>query len=158
ERLFGAGAGFDEAMLELCEALYKLDEGATNARYGGIAQQARVRSAAERLAGQLMAAGGRITVLLAQEILQGLRGARAIPGQPGRRGAFGARDVWAVVAAIDRLARTPHGDPRLHVRRGKAGMTVLAWLADAATHLEDPATALVGLDHPVIGAAIDWMQ
>lgn len=157
-RLFGAGqGGFDDAMLEMCEALYKLDERATNATYGGFAQQARVRSAATRLVAQLVGGGGGITVFLAQEILQGLREALAILGNPDLRAAFGARDVWGVVAGIDRVARTPHGDPHMYVRRGKAGMTVLAWLADAATHLDDNAV-LVGLDHPVISAAIDWMQ
>lgn len=161
-RLFGAGreggGGFDDAMLEMCEALYKLDERATNATYGGIAQQTRVRSAAEKLVGQLLTASGDITVFLAQEVLQALHDSLAILANRDLRAAFGARDVWAVVSAIDRLARTPHGDARLYIRRGKAGMTVLAWLADAAVHLEDQATALVGLDHPVIAAAIDWMQ
>lgn len=161
-RLFGAGGemrgGFDEAMLEMCEALYKLDELATNATYGGISQQTRVRAAAQNLVEQLVTAGGGITVFLAQEILQGLREALAILGTPDLRAAFGARDVWAVIKAIDRLTRTSHGDPRLYVRRGKAGMTVLAWLADAAVHLENHGAALVGLDHPVIMAAIDWMQ
>ena len=37
-------------------------------------------------------------------------------------------------------------------------MTVLAWLADAAPHLENSAAALVAIDHPVIPAAIDWME
>jgi hypothetical protein len=161
-RIFGLGSegggGFDEAMLELCEALYKLDEGATNASYGGIAQQMRVRSAAERLVEQLVTASGGITVFLAQEVLQGLREALAILGHPALRGAFGARDVWVVIGAIDRLARTKHGDGRLYFRRGKAGMTVLAWLADAAVHLTDTGGVLVGLDHPVISAAIEWIQ
>jgi hypothetical protein len=158
ERLFGSGSGFEEAMLETCEALYKLDEGATNASYGGIAQQARVRSGAEKLTGQLVNASGGITVFLAQEVLQAVHEALAILGNPHLRGAFGARDVWTVIAAIDHLARTSHGDARLHVERGKAGMTVLAWLADASTHLEDQSAVLVGLDHPVIAAAVDWMQ
>jgi len=165
ERLFGSGGGaagsglaFEEAMLEMCEALYKLDEGATNASYGGIAQQTRVRVAAEKLVGQLVNASGGITVFLAQEVLKAVHEALAILGNPSLRGAFGARDVWGVVAGIDRLARTAHGDPRVHVRRGKAGMTVLAWLADAAVHLEDSSAVLVGLDHPVIAAAIEWMQ
>jgi hypothetical protein len=161
-RLFAVGGetggGFDEAMLELCEALYKLDERATNATYGGIAQQTRVRTAAENLAGQLVTASGGITVFLAQEVLQGLREALAILGNPDLRAAFGARDVWAVITAIDRLTQTHHGDARLYIRRGKAGMTVLAWLADAAVHLDDQRAAMVGLDSPVISAAIDWMQ
>ena len=161
-RLFGAApsdhGGFDDAMLEMCEALYKLDENATNATYGGVAQQARVRASATRLVSQLADAGGGITVFLAKEILQGLRDALAILGSPDLRGAFGARDIWGVVAGIDRVAHTSHDTPLSYVRRGKAGMTVLAWLADAAPHLDVNGGVLVGLDHPVISAAIDWMQ
>jgi hypothetical protein len=148
----GTGRGFDEAMLEMCEALYKLDEGA------GISQQTRVRIAAERLVEQLVSASGGITVFLAKEVLQALRDALVILANPALRGAFGARDVWGVVAAIDRMSRTQRGDARLFARRGKAGMTVLAWLADAAVHLEDQTAMLVGLDHPVIAAAVDWME
>lgn len=157
-RVFGVSIGFDEAMLELCEALFKLDEGSTNAVYGGIAQQMRVRAAARQLVERVIAASGGITVFIAQEILHGLHECLAILGHPGLRGTFGARDLWAVLATIDRLARTRHGDGQLYLRRGKAGMIVLAWLADAAVNLEDSGTPLVGLDHPVISAAVEWMQ
>ena len=155
-RLFGAG--FEDLMLDLCEALYKLDELATNTSYGGIAQQTRVRSAAMKLLESLVAAGGGITVFLAQEIMASLKQALAILGQPDLRGALGARDVWGSIAGIDRLTRTKRPDPRLYVRRGRAGMTVLAWLADAAPHVETSAQLLVALDHPVIPAAVDWME
>jgi hypothetical protein len=37
-------------------------------------------------------------------------------------------------------------------------MTLLAWLADAAPHLENAAQLLVALDHPVIPAAVDWIE
>jgi hypothetical protein len=156
EHLFGAS--FEDAMLDLCEALYKLDELATNATYGGLAQQTRVRSAATRLAEKLSNASGSITVFLAQEILASLKDSLAILGNADLRGAFGARDVWGTIAGIDRMTRTSRSDPRLYVRRGRAGVTVLAWLADAAPHLENSAKLLVALDHPVIPAAVDWME
>lgn len=155
-RLFGDG--FEDRMLDLCEALYKLDELATNPNYGGIAQQTRVRSAAATLMELLVNAGGGITVFLAQEIMDGVKKALAILGHPALKGAFGARDVWGAIAGIDRMTHARRPDPRLFVRRGKAGMTVLSWLADAAPHLQSASTLLVGLDHPVIPAAVDWME
>lgn len=160
EQAFGRlfGAGFEDAMLDVCEALYKLDELATNANFGGIAQQTRVRVAATHLAAALADAGSGITVFLAQEILVAIKQALVILGLPDLRGAFGARDVWGTIAGIDRLTRTRRPDPRLFVRRGRAGMTVLAWLADAVPHLENAAQLLVKLDHPVIPAAVDWME
>ena len=163
-RLFGSGDGeeasnsFELDMIELCEALYKLDELATNATYGGIAQQARVRAAAGRLIEEIVAGASGVAVFFAQEILATLKEALAILGHPDLRGALGARDVWAAVERIERLARRPQADGRTHLRRGRAGMTILAWLADAAPHLRAPAQPLVGLDHPVIVAAIDWLE
>ena len=159
--LFGAGApgdGFIDGMLALCEALYKLDEQATNANYGGISQQMRVRTSAARVLAQLLETAGGITVFLAQEILQSLREAIAILKRPELLAALGARDIWSAIERIDRLAHTPHNPARLYVQRGRAGMTVLAWLAEAAPLLDRQSNALVQLDHPVIGAALDWMQ
>lgn len=158
--LFGAsqGNGFAEAMLALCEALYKLDQDATNASYGGVSQQMRVRASASGVLDQLLATAGGVTVFLAQEILQSLREAIAILKHPELLAALGARDVWSAIERIDRLAHTPHNPARLYVQRGRAGMTVLAWLAEAAPLLDRQSNALVQLDHPVIGAALDWMQ
>ena len=155
-RLFGGP--FDDLMLDLCEALYKLDELATNVNYGGIAQQTRVRSTATRMMETIVEGGGGITVFVAQEIVASLKAALAILGHPDLKGAFGARDVWGTIAGIDRMSRTRRPDPRLFVRRGRAGTTVLAWLADAAPHLENSTALLVALDHPVIPAAVDWME
>ena len=161
--LFGPNAEGDsdtfiDGMLALCEALYKLDERATNANYGGVSQQMRVRSSAARVLAQLLGRAGGITVFMAQEILQSLREAIAILKHPQLLAALGARDVWTAVARIDRIARTQHNAARLYVQRGRAGMTVLSWLAEAAPLLEGQSGALVKLDHPVIGAALDWMQ
>lgn len=155
-RLFGGS--FEDLMLDLCEALYKLDELATNATYGGIAQQMRVRSTAIGLLEATVEGGGGITAFLAQEIMAALKAALAILGHADLKGAFGARDVWGTVAGIDRITKTRRANPRLFVRRGRAGMTVLSWLADAAPHLENMAVLLVSLDHPVIPAAVDWME
>jgi len=159
--LFGAGLegdSFIDGMLALCEALYKLDEQATNASYGGASQQVRVRSSAARVLNHLLGSAGGITVFMAQEILQSLREAIAILKQPALLAALGARDVWTAIERIDRIAHTRHSAARLYVQRGRAGMTVLSWLAEAAPLLERQSGALVKLDHPVIGAALDWMQ
>ena len=155
-RLFGSD--FDELMLNLCEALYKLDELPTNANYGGVAQQSRVRSAATKLLEAMVQGGGGMTAFMAQEIVNALKAALAILGHQDLKNAFGARDVWGTVAGIDRITKTQRSDPRLFVRRGRAGMTVLSWLAEAAPHLENIGVLLVTLDHPVIPAAIDWME
>jgi hypothetical protein len=151
------GGVFEDAMLNLCEALYKLDELATNPTYGGVAQQSRVRTTGAHLMETLTHATG-VTVFIAQALNDAIKQAIAILAHPDLRHAFGARDLWGTIAGLDRLTKTSRADPRLYVRRGRAGMTVLSWLADAAPHLEDATTLLVGLDHPVIPAAVDWME
>lgn len=168
-RLFGTASGpvaadadrnvdFEVRMLELCEALYKLDELPTGDPYGGSGQQARVRRAARALMQNLGAAGGGITAFMAVEVVTELKQAFAIVGHPDLRGAFAARDAWGVVAGIARITRQPYSRPTPHVRRGKAGMTVISWLAELSDRLDDSGGGLVPIGHPVVGSAIDWIE
>ncbi|WP_372665935.1 hypothetical protein [Amycolatopsis kentuckyensis] len=150
--------GFEDRMLELCEALYKLDEIPTGDPYGGTAQQARVHRAARDLAENLGEAGGGITAFMAGEIIASLRQAFAVIGHPDLRRAFAARDTWGVVAGIARIARVRFEPPAPYVRRGRAGMTVLAWLADVSDRLGGPGARLAAIGDPVVGSAIDWIE
>jgi hypothetical protein len=169
ESLFGSSSGasppqrvnaeFEDRLIDLCEALYKLDEQATNATWGGVPQQARVRAAALQLLDNLSRTAGGLTVFLAQEILATLKQSLQILNHPGVLAAFGSRSVRDAIRAIERqLRRPPAGDYDVHVRRGQAGMTILSWLADAAPLVSSSAHPLVGVDHPVIPAAVDWLQ
>jgi hypothetical protein len=168
-RLFGTASGpvaadadgnvqFESHMLELCEALYKLDELSTGDPYGGSMQQARVRRAARALMQNLSDAGGGLTAFMAGEIIAALKQAFAIIGHPDLRAAFASRDVWGVVAGIARLSRVAVHPPAPYVRRGRAGMTVIAWLADVSDQVGGPGGPLVAIGHPVVGSAIDWIE
>ena len=166
-RLFGADTGvgsadhpgndaFQTDMIELAEALYKLDELADRA-WGGVAQQARVRRAAAALIDGLANAAGGLTVFMAEELVATLKAALAIFRHADLRAALRARDTWGAVAGALRLARLPSSNTALHAQRARAGMTVIAWLAEAAPHLDRP-QPLVALDHPVIPAAVEWLE
>jgi hypothetical protein len=148
---------FEDRMIDLCEALYKMDLQATNPSWGGVAQQARVRAAAQGMLYDLLQAAGGITLYFAQEILRTMKDSLTLLNHPAVRAAFQARTLWDVITAIDRQFRRRRRDPVMYVRRGKAGMTVLAWLADAAPFL-DAGQPLLGLEHPVIGAAVEWLE
>ena len=37
-------------------------------------------------------------------------------------------------------------------------MTILAWVAEAAPVLESANQPIIGLDHPVIAAAAEWLE
>jgi hypothetical protein len=100
-----------------------------------------------------------MTVFLAQEILGTVRQALAILNHRAVVAAFGARSVSDVVGALHRRLRQPvSADFDVHARRGQAGMTVLAWLAEAAPLLAARREPLVAIDHPVIPAAVEWLE
>lgn len=168
-RLFGADTGvgpadypgntdFQTDMIELAEALYKLDERGDDRQFGGAAQQARVRGAAGRVVDGLVSASSGLTVFMAEDLLATLKHAFAIFRHDDLRMALRAHDVWGAVASAMRIARLPASSTALHASRAGAGMTVLAWLADAAAHLGTGGGPLVALDHPVIAAAVEWLE
>lgn len=168
--LFGAsyGAGmadryvnsrFEPLMLNLCEALYRLDEMASDPVYGGVAHQSRVRAAAGNLLGNLAQVGGGATAFLSVEVIRLLKEALSILKHPHLRGVLMARDIWGVITSIDRLVHRSSVDPRAFVRRGRAGMLVIVWLADVAAAMKEQRyEPVVRLDHKVIPAAVDWLQ
>jgi hypothetical protein len=153
----GRNANFEDLLIDLCEALYKLDEQASNISWGSVTQQARVRSASQSILHNLLRASGGITVFMGREILGLIRETLAILGHPAVKIAFRAQSIWHVIDEIDRRMRRPLREHNLFVRRGQAGMTILAWLADAAPLLLTN-KPLVGLDHPVIPAALEWLE
>ena len=168
-RLFGSAYGayqsqgandyFETLMLELCESLYQLGETISRSPHGGISQQTRIRAGARNLLSNLVSAGGGATPFMAREVMDGLKAALQILKHPHLQGIFGARDIWGVVSAINRLSqRAPVADPQLFVRRGRAGMILISWLAEAAQALRVYGAPLVANDHPVIPAAVDWLQ
>jgi len=168
-RLFGTSGGpasadggrnqrFEDRMLELCEALAQFDQAGGGAVPAGTTMgQARVRNAGRALAQNLGDSSTGMAAFVAGEVIATLKDAFAILGHADLRGVFHARDVWGVVQAVMRLSHTEQSDPQPFVRRGKAGMLLLAWLADALDKLLG-AGPLVEPGDPVIGTAIDWLQ
>jgi len=154
---YSSNSEFEDRLIDLCESLYKLDELATNDRWGGVAQQTRVRHAAQALLANLVQVSSGITVFFAKDILLTVKNSLAILNHPSVKAAFGSRTLWQVVEAIYRQMGKPVREHALHVRRGQSGMTILAWLADAVPSLEST-QPLLGLDHPVVSAAIDWLE
>jgi hypothetical protein len=148
---------FDNFMISLCEALYKLDEGIVGATPNPV-QEARVRTLAEQLADHLLNTTNGESAFAADSILDETREATEILKDPHVEHAFGANTIWKTVDAIARRYGKASVDSGSFVVRGKAGLTILAWLADAISVISNTAQPLVALDHPVIGAAVDWLQ
>jgi hypothetical protein len=149
---------FDNLMINLCEALFKLDEGVITPGASNPLQQARVRTSAEQLAEHLLNNTNAEGVFVANDILTATRDATEILKDPHVEHAFGANTIWNTVEAILRRYRTPAPDFSSFVTRGKAGLTILAWLADVRGVPDNSAKPFVGLDNPVVPAAVAWLQ
>jgi hypothetical protein len=117
-----------------------------------------MRAAALAVADNLLHRGPGIAVYAAQEIIATIRQCIQILQQTPIQRAFSEQTVWGVVRAI--LARYGHAQPDVdtYVRRGKAGLVVLSWLADSLPTLAGGFSLVVNLDHPVISAAQDWLE
>jgi hypothetical protein len=155
DRLFGAPAGpqdiatgsnqeFEELLLNLCDALMKAVEGGSHAR---------VRSAALTLAENLAQATNGVVQMLAGEILSSLSAAVAILNHPDLRMMLGGRTMWDAVASIDRRLKRPARPTLTHLRRGRAGMALLAWLADNVDRLDSSGGPMVAAGDLVVDAA-----
>jgi hypothetical protein len=156
ERLFDAD--FDNFMISLCEALYKLDEGALVPGASNPLQQAKVRTLAEQLSEHMLSRTTGESAFAADDILATTRAATDILKDPHVEHAFGAHTIWQAVGTILRRYGMAAPDSTSFVTRGKAGMTILAWLADARSMIGASSQPLLGLDNPVIAAAVDWLQ
>jgi hypothetical protein len=149
---------FESLMIDLCEGLYKLDEGALVPGASNPLNQAKVRTMAETLAEHLLNLTHAESEFTANEILAETHAATDILKDPRVEHAFGAHTIWKTVETILRRYGTPVPDFASFVTRGQAGMTILSWLADARGVPQTSTRALVGLDNPVIAAAVDWLQ
>jgi hypothetical protein len=117
--------------------------------------QARIAVVASELCSNLSERTAGVTAFAAREIVATIRRALAILGHAGIADALGGGGPWAIIERSSRrfLGRTIQ--PRPHLVRARAGLTLLTWLAREGTRLEDrPASVLRG--DPVVGAALDW--
>ena len=156
ERLFDSS--FENLMISLCEALYKLDEGAIPHGAANPLQQAKVRTLGEQLAEYLLNHTTGESTFAANDILASTRAATEILKDPHVEHAFGTHTVWMTVTAIMHRYGVAVAAPDSFVVRGKAGLTILDWLADAHEVINTSPKPLLGLDSPVIAAAVDWLQ
>jgi hypothetical protein len=126
DRLFDSD--FDNFFISLCEALYKLDEGALTPGTSNPLQQAKVRTLAEQLAEHLLSHASGESAFAASDILESMRAATEILKDPRVEHAFGANNIWKTVEAIQRRYGMAPPDSTSFVVRGKAGLTILSWL------------------------------
>ena len=169
-RLFGANSGpsladsagrntaFEMRMIDLTEALYKLDEHPGFGSGAGPYEATRLRTAASQLAANLIPRSGGMTSFAARDILATTQEALTILKQASVQQAVGARSVWGAVRNLTERYLNEQVDISVHVTRGKSGVIVLAWLAEVLPQLHSYGGSFAPPDHPVIPAAAGWLQ
>jgi hypothetical protein len=161
-RLFG-GAGpvlaghaavndaFEGLLLEVAQALAEL--GAQPLPPAELT----LRAAASDLAANLASRTSGIPEPTARTILVEIAEALALFKTPTLQAALGAHSPWSAVrSAAQRYLRVDAPIEEC-VSRGKDGMVVLSWLAEAVTTL-DVSRALRQPDAATVAAATDWLQ
>lgn len=160
--LFGVSAGptppteggrnteFDGLMISLTGALSAVETEPSRS-------QATLGVATRQLAANLIPRSGGIAGYAARDLLAAIQDALTILKETAVQQALGARGVWGAVESITRRYLREEVDLSSHVTRGKSGMLVLAWLAEALPRLES-AGRLVEDGDQVIGAGQAWLE
>jgi hypothetical protein len=158
----GRNIAFAGLMMNLAAALYKVDSiAAVNAAFGSDTDRGNdiaIRIASRQLASNLISRSGGIATFAAQELVRSLSQALDILKQPSIQQAVQAKSVWTALRNISRYYLNEDADVDSHVQRGHSGMQILAWLAEVLPHLEEHNAPIVTPDHPVISAAVNWLQ
>ncbi len=146
-------AGFERRLRRLCEALVAL---ADNAGIEDLRENVGLETAAAALADGLWPALSGMAAFAARDVVDAIEAALRFLRERSLQLAFGARDLWSLVAMTNGAQGGDAGVARDHVERGRQGMVVLRWWADHAAHGArlDLADAQAG---SVIGAAERWL-
>jgi hypothetical protein len=145
---------FEELLLDFCEAVYRVAQSTG----GSFIEIPRLRRAAQRLLQNLERAGSSMAIMMADDILSAQRTALQLLHDDGVRAALHARDVWEAIDNIDALLRRPSSPRQPHIDRGRAGLTLLGWLAGNAQLVTGSRPFTITPDDQVVTAAIDWLE
>lgn len=147
--------GFDSLLTDLAVALSDWEADAT--QWGGSAAGiVRVRTAATQLAANLASRAGGVATFAAGEIMRDITLAVSVFKDPAVQHALGAMGMWQAVHLVTQRFLQQDADVTSHVERAKAGLVLLAWVADSLPGIEagnaDPPP------QETLAMAVRWMQ
>ncbi len=154
----GSNVAFEELFLNLVEALVAVDHLPPQSPGFIAGVQARLRTAALAVAANLAPRSHGTPGFAARDLLETLQQALDILKQPAVQHAVQARSTWHAVQILAQryLGEEPAIDA--YVTRGRAGQTLLAWVAGHLPQLDSPARHLAAAGDPVVTAAQAWLQ
>ena len=123
----------------------------------GYVTEPPLRTAALELASNLLPRSGGIAAFAARDLLKTIQQAFDILRQRQVQVQFRAVSVWSAVSNIQQMKSGSPSHISEHVTRGKAGMLVLAWLAESVPALNNN-QQLISPDSPLPAAAASWLD
>jgi hypothetical protein len=152
----GRNAEFESLMIDFCESLYKADQ---DPGFGtGFTNETPVRETGAGLASNLLPRAGGMVIVASRDLLETVGKAVALFKQVPLQQALGAHSLWGAVRNVAQSYLGVGADVDTHVIRGKAGMQVLAWLAEKLPALGESGGRLLSPGDPVMGAAGSWLE
>ncbi len=153
DRMFGGA--FETAFGSLAESLALVGRAPADQ---GITHLTVRAAAAARQVGELTSASAvGIAAFAARDIVQQTRAALALLGHRDLVRALGGGTVWTILARHAPLVLRRSVDPMRHLTRARAGATLLEWVAQQATGLDQGRVRLVR-QSPVVAAAEAWLS
>lgn len=152
----GSNDAFEGLLLNVAEALASHDT--AEPAWTRSASEIPLRGACRTLLANLAPRSGGMAAFASSDLLAAIREALAILQVRALQGALGVRSPWDVVRAAARQWLGESPDVAAHVVRGKAGLDLLAFLAEVAPNLADSSRPLLPSGHPVPASAVAWLE
>lgn len=133
EQVYPADA-FYPAMQGLCAALVALADNvsARGHRLDDVREEVAMQQAASRLLDLMSAHAGGMVPYAARGLLDAIQAATRFMRERAVQVAFGASDLWGLVATTGLAEGLTAAQVREHVELGRAGAVVIGWLATAS--------------------------
>ena len=140
---------FDRLMTALCEAIVAQADGSD------IRERVVLETTIASLAEFLSLRVDPMAAMAARDIVGNINQALGFMRDRMLQAAFGVHSLWTLVAIVGDVQGQGAGLVQRHVDLGRAGQTVLLWLAD---HAGAPTVSLDPGDFELIGAAQRWLS
>lgn len=157
--------GFDEAMLALAEAMHHYANSSPLQGQTSTAQR-QIRSAARRLAENLVMRGGGATGFIAEETLKQISMVITLFKAADIQAALGVRGLWEAVAQANawggaqprRHALGVSASARNHLARARAGVALIGWLGERASDLFGVGLLRLQRGDPILAQGTAWLE
>lgn len=143
---------FDRLLAALCSAIV------AQASFAGLREQVALSAAAQGFGEFLTQRVDAMAAYAVRDIVANINTVLAFLRDRLLQTAFGVRSLWQLVAVSSAAQGQTAASVQRHVDQGRAGQTVLTWLAAHYTEVAPRLDGASPVDVEVIGAATRWLS